>query len=361
MKKILAICSSPDQGGLELYFISLVNYFIDKGNIYSVTLDNSFISHKIKTRNISIKKNNFLNIFQNVKKILAFIEENNIDVIHVSWTKDLLLSALIKKFSSRHLKIIYYRQMKLTRKKSDIYHKFIYHKIDHVLAITEKLSSECNKYLPIKPDQIDILKYGIKKFDNKRYNKDEIYERYNLDKSKFTIGVFSRIEEQKGQHLLIEAMNLLFEKNIQLVIVGHCMDDDYKRNIEMKCSQYNLKDRVIFIPFIENPKGIMSTIDLIVLPTYEETFGLVVIEGMMSNTPVIGSDAGGVPEIITNEVNGLLFHTRSSSSLAEKIYSIYKSDELKNKIIKNADVYVRKEYDYNEHFKKFKDIVENKL
>ena len=81
----------------------------------------------------------------------------------------------------------------------------------------------------------------------------------------------------------------------------------------------------------------------------------------MSNTPVIGSDAGGVPEIITNEVNGLLFNTRSSSSLAEKIYSIYKSDELKNKIIKNADVYVRKEYDYNEHFKKFKDIVENKL
>ena len=361
MKKILAICSSPDQGGLELYFISLVNYFLDKGNIYSAILDNSFISKKIKTRNISIKKNNFLNLFQNVKKILAFVEENDIDIIHVSWTKDLLLSALIKKFSSKHLKIIYYRQMKLTRKKSNAYHKFIYHKIDHVLAITERLSSECNKYLPLKSNQIDILKYGIKIFSNKSFSKDKIFEKYNLDKSKFTIGVFSRIEEQKGQHLVIEAMNLLFEKNIQLVIVGHCMDDDYKRNIEMKCDQYNLKDRVIFIPFIENPKEIMSTVDLIVLPTYEETFGLVVIEGMMANTPVIGSNAGGVPEIITNGVNGLLFHTRSSSNLAEKIYSVYNSSELKNKIVKNADVFVRKEYDYDEHFKKFKDIVENKL
>ncbi len=361
MKKILAICSSPDQGGLELYFISLVNYFLDKGNIYSATRSNSFISQKIKTRNISIRKNNFLNIFQNVKKILDFIEKNDIDIIHVSWSKDLLLCALIKKFSSKHLKIIYYRQMKLTRKKSNLYHKFIYNKIDHVLAITEKLSLECNKYLPLTSDQVDILKYGIKSFDNNCFSKDKVYERYNLDKSKFTIGVFSRIEEQKGQHLLIEAMNLLFEKNIQLIIVGHCMDDDYKRNIEMKCDQYNLKDRVIFIPFIENPKEIMSAIDLIVLPTYEETFGLVIIEGMMANTPVIGSDAGGVPEIIKDGVNGLLFHSRSSSNLAEKIYSIYKSSELRNKIVKNADVFVRKEYDYHEHFKKFKDIVKNKL
>ena len=165
MKKILAICSSPDQGGLELYFISLVNYFLDKGNIYSATRSNSFISQKIKTRNISIRKNNFLNIFQNVKKILDFIEKNDIDIIHVSWSKDLLLCALIKKFSSKHLKIIYYRQMKLTRKKSNLYHKFIYNKIDHVLAITEKLSLECNKYLPLTSDQVDILKYGIKSFD----------------------------------------------------------------------------------------------------------------------------------------------------------------------------------------------------
>ena len=361
MKKILAICSSPDQGGLELYFISLINYFSDKRNIYTATRSNSFISNKIQTQSVSIKKNSFFNIFHNVKKILNFVAENDIDIIHVSWAKDLLLSALVKKFSTRNLKIIYYRQMKLTRKKNDLYHRFIYNKIDHVLAITKKLSLECNKYLPLEPNQINILNYGIKNYDNKNFSKDEIFKRFDLDKSKFTIGVFSRIEEQKGQHLLIEAMNLLYEKNIQLVIVGHCMDEDYKRNIEIKCEQYNLKNRVFFIPFIEKPQEIMSTIDLIVLPTYEETFGLVVIEGMMANTPVIGSNAGGVPEIITDGVNGLLFNSRSSSDLAEKIYSLYQSNDLRSKIVKNADVFVRKEYDYDDHFKKFEDIIENKL
>ena len=361
MKKILAICSSPDQGGLELYFISLINYFSDKRNIYTATRSNSFISNKIHTQSVSIKKNSFFNIFHNVKKILNFVAENDIDIIHVSWAKDLLLSALVKKFSTRNLKIIYYRQMKLTRKKNDLYHRFIYNKIDHVLAITKKLSLECNKYLPLEPNQINILKYGIKNYDNKNFSKNEIFKRFDLDKSKFTIGVFSRIEEQKGQHLLIEAMNLLYEKNIQLVIVGHCMDEDYKRNIEIKCEQYNLKNRVFFIPFIEKPQEIMSTIDLIVLPTYEETFGLVVIEGMMANTPVIGSNAGGVPEIITDGVNGLLFNSRSSSDLAEKIYSLYQSNDLRSKIVKNADVFVRKEYDYDDHFKKFEDIIENKL
>lgn len=361
MKKILAICTSPDQGGLELYFISLINYFLDKDNMYSVTRNNSFISEKMKIKNISIEKNNFLNIFKNVKRLTAFVEKNNIDIIHVSWTKDLFLSALIKVFSSRHLKIIYYRQMKLTRKKSDLYHKFIYKNVDLVLTITEKLSNECNKYLPLKSNQIDILKYGIKSIDNHSYNKDKTYDKFGLDKSKYTIGVFSRIEEQKGQHLLIEAMNLLYDKNIQLVIVGHCMDHDYMSNIRMKCDQYNLDDRVFFIPFTEHPQEIMSTIDLIVLPTYEETFGLIVIEGMMAKTPVIGSNAGGVPEIITDGINGLLFHTRSSSDLAEKIHAICKSDELRDKIVKNADVFVRKEYDYNRHFKKLEHFIEKKL
>ena len=74
----------------------------------------------------------------------------------------------------------------------------------------------------------------------------------------------------------------------------------------------------------------MPYFDLIILPTYEETFGLVVAESMMMNVPVIGSNSGGVPEIIQDETNGLMFETRNSDSLAEKVLMIINNKEFWN-------------------------------
>ena len=58
MKKILAICTSPDRGGLELYFISLVKYFSNQSHIFTACRRNSHISKKIQSNRILIKKNN---------------------------------------------------------------------------------------------------------------------------------------------------------------------------------------------------------------------------------------------------------------------------------------------------------------
>ena len=360
MKNILAICTSPDRGGLELYFVSFVNFFSQYNSIFTVCSSNSFISSKISSPLFYLRKNKIIYVLIKIKSLLNFIKENNIDLIHVSWTKDLFLAVLLKKLSRRNIKIIYYRQMKITRRKHDIYHKFIYMNIDLVMTITNNLRKECLECLPVSSDKIKILKYGIKESD-KTADKSKIYHKLSIDENKFTIGVFSRIEEQKGQHLVVEALNLLYNKNIQLLIVGHCMDEDYKKNLIAAINRYKLDQKIFFVPFVDNPRDIMEVIDLVVLPTYEETFGLVVAESMMCSTPVIGSNSGGVPEIINDNVNGLLFKSRSSSSLAEKIYSIVESKELSDMLIKNAEVFIRKEYDYDKHFINFKNILKEHI
>ena len=130
MNKILAICTSPDKGGLELYFVKLVNYYHKNNlNIISLCRHNSLISKIIHGPIIFVKKINILNILFNIISISKKINEENINIIHVSWTKDLLLAVLIKIFSKRKIDINYYRQMKITRDKKDIYHNFIYKNI----------------------------------------------------------------------------------------------------------------------------------------------------------------------------------------------------------------------------------------
>ena len=82
----------------------------------------------------------------------------------------------------------------------------------------------------------------------------------------------------------------------------------------------------------------MPFFNLIVLPTYEETFGLVVAEAMLMKVPVLGSNAGGVPEIITHESNGLLFETRNYSDLQDKIDMIIENSQLRERIIIMASI-----------------------
>ena len=148
------------------------------------------------------------------------------------------------------------------------------------------------------------------------------------------------------------------EKNIQLIIVGHCMDSGYQADLVEMINRYNMSHRVVFMPFIESPRKLMPDLDLIILPTYEETFGLVVAESMLMGTPVIGSNAGGVPEIISDNNNGLLFESRNYESLSQKIISIYQSEELRIKLSNNAKIFANEEYSYQKHFSKLTNILQ---
>jgi len=361
MNKILAICTSPDKGGLELYFVKLVNYYHNKKlPIISVCQADSLISKIIKSPIFFVKKLGILNIFINAYTISKKIRDKNINIIHVSWTKDLLLAVLIKLFSKENISIIYYRQMKITRNKKDIYHKFIYKNISRVLVITKQLQSDCQRYLPIAPNKIIHLKYGIQipnKVINAKEGRKEIYKRFNLNDQLFTIGVFSRIEEQKGQHLVVEALNSINNKDIQLLIIGHCMDNKYLDKLNNMIDEFKLQKQISITSFIESPMELMPLLDLVILPTYEETFGLVVAESMLMGTPVIGSNAGGVPEIIEDKINGLLFEPKNYKSLKEEIVRISNSLELRKKLSDNAKIFAKENYDYQTHFSNLDNIL----
>ncbi len=359
MNRLLALCTSPDQGGLELYLIKFAKHYANENNFHVACSKNSYISKNISAKKIECETHGFFKSISNFIRIRRYIMKNGINWIHVSWTKDLLLGVFLKIFTTRDVKLIFYRQMKLTRNKNSLYHRFIYKKIDLYLVITKKLYHEACKYLPLNKSIIHILSYGIRKPNHTLSDgKKVFFEKYNMEPSLFSVGVFSRIEEQKGQHLAIEAIHQSKHK-IQLSIVGHCMDEKYKSRLIDMSKDYNLSHLISFTGFLQSPMSYMPFFDLIVLPTYEETFGLIVAEAMFMKVPVIGSNAGGVPEIISHKSNGLLFQTRNHNDLQDKIDMIIEDSQLREKIIDNGYSFVSKHYDYSNHFAKFEKLINN--
>ena len=90
-----------------------------------------------------------------------------------------------------------------------------------------------------------------------------------------------------------------------------------------------------------------------------ETFGLVLIEAMQVGTPVIGSNSGGVVEIIDDEKTGLLFESQNAESLAEAILKVVENQELLERVSEAGQVKCQEKFSNELQIRKLKNKLEN--
>jgi len=355
--KILEVCMSKGFGGLELYVLKCSHYLSASDVEFNVlTKKNSFLYNKMLDS--QIQSDSFNSVFHHLPiysalKLAKYIKTNNIDVLHIHWGKDLLFAVLGKLFSRRKVKLVYTRQMALTRKKNDIYHRFLYRNVDSYLVITRSLYDEALKYLPLEKKRIHILYYGVPKASNALVDTCESYiTKTGLDTDAFKLAIFGRIEKGKGQHLVVEAVKNLKsqDKNIQLVIVGHVMDENYFKQLQSVVSEHHLQKNILFLGFHDNPTSIMPCFDAVVLASKCETFGLVLAEAMRAGVTVIGSNCGGVPEIIKHEKTGLLFDTENAQDLTKQLAKIVDDARLCNTLAIAGKIDADERFSEEKHF-----------
>jgi glycosyltransferase involved in cell wall biosynthesis len=232
----------------------------------------------------------------------------------------------------------------MTRFKDDFYHRWLYKNIDMIHAVTKDVAMQLERFIPkeILP-KIEMIYLGVTPPDLKRERVEQLRETYALEES-FVVGIVGRIEEEKGQYKVIEAIAKLQELPIKALIVGSAMSDEYLQKLKLKVKELAIEDRVIFTGFTQDVNEHMALSDTVVLATENETFGLVVIEAMANKKVVIATAKGGPLEIIEDEVDGLLFDG-SVEDLSEKIKFLYNNREEKMRIEQNALNKVEKKFD----------------
>lgn len=115
----------------------------------------------------------------------------------------------------------------------------------------------------------------------------------------YTLGIFGRVDEVKGQDILIRAISRL--NGVQGLIVGKPMfsDGSYYQRLESMVEEHGLQERIVFTGFQKDVASWMAACDLVVLASTKfEGLGRVVIEAMLSKRLVIGTAGGGVIELI---------------------------------------------------------------
>ncbi len=355
---ILELCLSGGFGGLEIYAFRAAQALDRNHNVLAVIDKTSRLAdHFSKNSEIDTEylgySRSYLPLL-NARKLAALIDKHDIDVIHMHWGNDLALAAFAKKFSARKPALIYTRQMQITRSKDDFYHNLLYKQMDLMLTITKRLEADARRFISRYPDKISTLYYGVDAPGLFLDEAEKIRQRSEIgfEADDFIAGILGRLEQDKGQHLLIKAISMAQESGARIrgLIVGHEMNKGYLDTLKQQAADNNIADSIVFMDFVPDPQRLMQLCDVVVLATYEETFGLVLPEAMRAGVAVIGSDSGGVPEIIRHEETGLLFQSGDAASLQAQITRLYSDREFTRSLAINGKADADKRFRTEDHF-----------
>lgn len=176
------------------------------------------------------------------------------------------------------------------------------------------------------------------------------------------VAIFGNIKRWKGQDLAIKACGQLREKfpSIKCVLFGESREDDYFAEIKESAMAGEMNGLVVFAGYRADVADCMNAADIIVhASTSPEPFGRVIIEAMTLGKSIIGSNAGAVPEIIENNISGLLFEPGNIEELVQKMEFILQHPDDALKFGHNAFQRVQKDFTIEKQIDLIEEIYES--
>lgn len=283
--------------------------------------------------------------------IRSLVKREGINIVHAHNSADLGLAAAAL-WNMPEVRLIFSNYMWAPRPKRDIYHRLEYGRVERVLTGSEELRKNSIENLPVRPGQVETLPYGLdmSRFDPGMVEKGALRERFSIPPQAPLIGVISRLDPLKGQMEMIEAMPAILKRKPDAVLAltgGETpeLSGTFEPKLRARADELGVSSSVIFTGPTDDTASILADLDIYVLPSYAETFSLGCLEAMAMEKPVIGTRAGGTPEMLDNGECGLLAQPRDARSLSKNVIKLLDNPSLAKSMGEAAREKVLMRYD----------------
>ncbi|GGI95563.1 glycosyl transferase [Halobellus salinus] len=200
---------------------------------------------------------------------------------------------------------------------------------DRVIAISDHAYEQLTTWYGLREDEVEMIPHGV---DTEWFYPRE--ERHPaVDEEKTTLLYVGRLGARKGLDLALRALARVDDEDVEFLIAGTGRHEETLREL---ARELEIADQVRFLGYVgdEELPVLYSSADVFVLPSRYEGFGLVLLEAMACGTPVIGTDAGGIPTAIQDGEDGYVV-SRDEVPIAEKLKEMIR-DEKETQQIKNS-------------------------
>jgi D-inositol-3-phosphate glycosyltransferase len=218
--------------------------------------------------------------------------------------------------------------------------------VDRIVAATTEEKTQMTRLYGADPAKIVIIPCGVDLSLFRPIPMDEARQRLDICERKYMVLFVGRIERLKGIDTLLEAMATVvqdfpnWKEEICVCIVGGdtsedstVLDKEMERLKDLR-AELGIGDLVTFLGARaqETLPDHYSAADVVVMPSYYESFGMVALEAMACGTPVIASQVGGLSFTVQDGVTGFLVPGQDPPALAEKITLLLKDKAIRNKL-----------------------------
>lgn len=353
--KVLISCLSKSWGGMEMYTLtSLLKLLENNIDAELLCFKNSRLQKEAEKFNINILTSTASGYFSpgEITRIATSIELKNYELIHTHATKDLWLLVPSLQFASCKIPLIFTKHVGSFIIKKDIFHKWIYKRVDCALAISEVIKKNLADTTPFDKNKIKLLYDGIdvSKFDPSKAERNKIRNGFKINENEIVIGMMARFSPGKGHEEFLQAAEVLSQKfdNLKFMIVGEPSmgEDEYGNKIKSLVENSKIKNKIIFTGFRKDTADILSAMDIFAFPSHAEAFGMALIEAMAMEKPSVCSNSDGVLDIAVSSVTSYLFDKQNAADLASKMEQLIESPvkleqfgkAAREKVINNFDI-----------------------
>jgi len=348
---ILYLSNHLNVGGITSYILSLAKGLKSRGhNVFVASSSgdclSKFIQGGISYIPIPIKTKSEidLKVLFSFFKLLKYIKEKNIDIIHVNTRVTQVLGCLFHRATGKpYISTCHgFFKPKFSRWLFPCWGK-------RVIAISQQVSEHLRDDFKVDEAKIRLVHNGIdlNRFSIQNSNtKLATKEKFGLNNAK-VVGIIARLSEVKGHIYLIEAMKKVLVKipDAQLLIIGEGKE---KKKLLDLIKRLDIEKNVFFVPSANDTIQAFLVMDVFVMPSLKEGLGLSLMEAMAYGLAVVGSNIGGIKTLIQNGENGLLVEPADSNALSRAILELLQDNFKAKALGEKARIFIHKNFSLEE-------------
>ena len=356
--KVIHFITTIERGGAENHLQSLILAQIKSG--YEITV--VYIKGKPYWKKYFESIGCGVYQFKSVLNLLFIVRNFKPSIVHAHLQVPEILTFLVHFFYPKFKLIVSKHNDAYSRFLPKILNPFIYRLIGgrahEIICISKNVYNFCSNSLFLNKQKLKIVYYGIDPsiYDPKSIDALEILslkEDFEILKNDFVFGTVARLHPQKSLDTLINSF-LIFHKrfnNSKLLIVG---EGHLENKLKAQVKELGLVNNVIFTGKRDDIPQLFQLMDVFVLSSIYEGLGLVLLEAMSAKIPIIGTDAGAIPDIISK--TGIIVPAKNIDELSKAMLDIFKNESKRNEMIQIGKTEIKERFTVDRMFNQTHDI-----
>ena len=373
VKRILFVDHADGMGGAERSLLLLMSHLTQgkwephlagvNGRFLSTAQQAGISVYPIELPRLRRSFHFSLDWWGGAHEIAALAKKTNADYLHANTVRAALYTSIAAKLARRPF-IWHMRDFWLSEDKpahlwlDNIGKRALIASAKHVIVNSNAVAQQ----LPVS-DKIGVVHNGIdmSQFDPKR-DGSAFREKFDIPGDVPLVGMVGRLRPWKGQQHFIQMAQLVKERipNVWFVIVGGAVfsdDDTYLQQLQRLSQQLGLENQLVFTGQLNDVQAALAAFDLFVHPGDPEPFGLVNVEAMSMELPIVAFAHGALPEIVVHNETGLLVPPHDVSELATAVSTLLNDSNLAKRLGTAGKIRADQHFDIACTVKKFEEIV----